>query len=157
MVFAIFAFIGLFASASRAASIPAETSLLDQGYRAMYNLDFDGRTRTFGEFEDSSLLIRLGRRRDAAAYLFSEFERLKVLRSEFFAEDKSFLGAPKLKADPAMKALLKKRSREAGTCLRQMLKEGKTPERAMFASVCLHRFARRLSGDDRKRKLAGAE
>jgi hypothetical protein len=132
MVLAILAVVGFLAPA---ASVPADTTQLDQGYRAMYNLDFNGAHNAFGEFERQQPTDPFGPASQAAAYLFSEFERLKVLRSEFFAEDKSFLGAPKLRADPAVKASFEKALSRSHNLSDQMLKEGKTPERAMFASV----------------------
>ena len=145
MVLAIVAFAGFFAPA---ASVPADTSQLDQGYRDMYNLDFNGAHKAFGEFERAQPGDPFGPASQAAAYLFSEFERLKVLRSEFFAEDKSFLGAPKLKADPAVKAAFEKALGRSHELSDQMLKEGKPPERAMFASRGLHGAPCRFSGDD---------
>jgi len=138
MFLALFALLGFFAPPA-AASIPAAgSSELDDGYRAMYNLDFSGAHKSFSEFERRQPADPFGPASDAAAYLFSEFERLKVLRSEFFSEDKSFLGAPKLKADPAIKAEFEKALSRSQNLSLEMQKEGKTPERAMFASlVCL--------------------
>jgi hypothetical protein len=41
---------------------------------------------------------------DAAAYLFSEFDRLRILQSQFLTEDENFFsGFRKLNADPAAK------------------------------------------------------
>jgi hypothetical protein len=101
----------------------------------MYNLDFGGAHEAFAGWERQQPADPFGPASDAAAYLFSEFERLKVLRSEFFAQDKSFLGAPKLKADPAVKALFENALNRSHSLSEEMLKQGKTPERAMFASV----------------------
>jgi hypothetical protein len=134
MVLAVFAFIGFFSPGAATPTI-TDNSQLDQGYRAMYNLDFDSAHKDFGEFELQNPTDPFGPASDAAAYLFSEFERLKVLRSEFFAEDKSFFGAPKLKADPAIKALFEKSLSRSRDLSAELLKDGKTPERAMFASV----------------------
>ncbi len=131
MILALFAFVGLFAPAPDAAAEP----LLDQGYGDMYNLDFNGAHKAFGEFEKEHPSDPFGPASQAAAYLFSEFERLKVLRSEFFAQDKSFLGAPKLKADPAVKAEFEKALSQSAALSQQMFKENKTPDRAMFAYV----------------------
>ena len=124
MILALFAF---FASTT---AVSADTSQLDKGYSAMYNLDFNGAHKAFAEFEKQQPGDPFGPASDAAAYLFSEFERLKVLRSEFFAEDKSFLGAPKLKADPTIKAAFEKALSRS-----RALSEGKNTERAMFASM----------------------
>lgn len=135
MVLAILALLAVFPSAPAAASVPADTGQLDQGYRAMYNLDFGGAHKAFAEFEQQQPADPFGPASDAAAYLFSEFERLKVLRSEFFAEDKGFLGAPKLKADPTIKALFEKALSRSRGLSDDMVKQGKTPDRALFASV----------------------
>lgn len=137
MLLAVFAFVSYFPFAE-AAPVSADASQLDVGYSAMYNLDFGGAHKAFGEFERQQPADPFGPASDAAAYLFSEFERLKVLRSEFFAEDKSFLGAPRLKADPAIKAQFEKALSQSRGLSQEMLKQGTTPERAKFASlVCI--------------------
>jgi hypothetical protein len=137
MLLAMFAVVGFFVPAL-SAPLPAGSDQLDEGYRAMYNLDFGSAHKAFGEFERQQPADPFGPASDAAAYLFSEFERLKVLRSEFFAQDKSFLGAPKLKADPAVKAQFEKALGRSRGLSEEMMKQGKSPERAQFASlVCL--------------------
>jgi len=114
---------------------PAAGDQLDQGYRAMYNLDFGGAHKSFQEWERLQPDDPFGPASDAAAYLFFEFERLKVLRSEFFAEDKSFFTSRKLKPDPALKKSFENALSRSRYLTEQMLRGGKTPERAMFASV----------------------
>ncbi len=131
----VLAFFAVLALSTPAAAVPVDATQLDQGYSAMYNLDFTGAHKAFDDFERQQPADPFGPASQAAAYLFSEFERLKVLRSEFFAEDKSFLGAPKLKADPAIKAQFEKELSRSRDLSEKMTKEGKTPERAMFASV----------------------
>src|SRR5215831_8551628 len=73
-----------------ASAADAETTLLDDGYRQMYNLQFDQAHQTFSEWHrlhpnDSIAVVS-----DAAAYLFSEFERLHILQLEFFVHDYNF-------------------------------------------------------------------
>jgi hypothetical protein len=80
------------------------TAALDQGYRQMYNLEFDEAHRTFHEFERLHPTDALGPTSDAAAYLFSEFDRLDILHSEFFANNNGFLSLRKPAADAAAKA-----------------------------------------------------
>jgi hypothetical protein len=118
-----------------AAAISPDTSQLDAGYRDMYNLNFEGAHKAFGEYERQQPDDPFGPASQAAAYLFSEFDRLKVLRSEFFADDKGFLGSPKLKADPAVKAQFEKALDKSRYLSAQMVKEGKTPDRALFSTV----------------------
>jgi hypothetical protein len=63
---------------------------LDQGYRALYNLDFDRAEKTFMHWEMHAPRNALGPASRASGYLFQEFERLGVLRSELFTEDENF-------------------------------------------------------------------
>jgi hypothetical protein len=75
---------------------------LQAGYEDMYNLRFDAAHKTFQEYERSNPTDPMGPASDAAAYLFFEFEKLNVLRSDFLAHDSSF-HAQQLKPDPQVK------------------------------------------------------
>jgi hypothetical protein len=77
--------------------------LLDQGYRALYNLDFDRAENAFVRWEMHEPRNPLGPASRASSYLFREFERLGVLRSELFANDKSFESRSRLLPDPQLK------------------------------------------------------
>jgi hypothetical protein len=86
-----------------AGCLPAET-LLDKGYRQMYNLDFNGAHNTFAEFERANPTNAMGPVSDAAAYLFTELDRLGVLRSDYLTKDESFFTVNKpAPADPRIK------------------------------------------------------
>jgi hypothetical protein len=80
-------------------SIPA----VESGYRQMYNLEFDGAHKTFAVWEREHPNDPLGPVSNAAAYLFAEFDRLKILHSEFFVEDSMFRHRPKVIADPRVR------------------------------------------------------
>lgn len=70
----------------------------------MYNLRFDDAHRTFDEYERMHPNDPLGPACDSAAWLFSEFERLNILRSEFALNDSNFFSsAHALPADPTAK------------------------------------------------------
>ena len=77
---------------------------IEQAYRNMYNLDFAQAHRTLAEYESAHPDDPLGPVSDAAAYLFSEFERLHILQSEFFTDDSSLTSSKKLRPDPGVKA-----------------------------------------------------
>jgi hypothetical protein len=85
------------------AGLAAEPAFLDQGYRQMYNLEFEDAHRSFQVWEKLHPEDPMGPVSDAAAYLFSEFDRLRILQSEFFATDKKFLAQPSTVPDPAVK------------------------------------------------------
>jgi hypothetical protein len=81
----------------------SEPTLLDQGYRHMYNLEFAEAHQSFREWERQKPDDPMGPVSDAAAYLFSEFDRLHVLQSEFFTHDQHFVTDHKLLPDSELK------------------------------------------------------
>jgi hypothetical protein len=99
------AIIGIFVvSGLLPAQAPRVEPVLDEGYRQMYNLRFDEAHRTFAGYERDHPSDPLGAVSDAAAWLFSEFERLNVLRSDFALNDDNFFSSHRaLPADPAAK------------------------------------------------------
>lgn len=107
-------------------------SLLDDGYRQMYNLDFQTAHRIFGEYQRQYPADPMGPVSEAAAHLFAEFDRLDVLRSEFALKDDNFLTAKPLKADPKVKSLF-----EAALARTAQLVNGaqKVDAHTMLASV----------------------
>jgi hypothetical protein len=78
----------------------AETTLLDAGYGQMYNLQFDQAHRTFSEWQRPIPEDPMAAVSDAAAYLFTEFDRLHILQSEFFVHDDHFSKDHKVAPDP---------------------------------------------------------
>lgn len=85
------------------AALHAEPTLLDLGYRQMYNLQFDQAHSTFAEWGRQHPDDPMGPASDAAAYLFTEFDRLHILQSEFFIQDDHFYTDRKLSPDPVLK------------------------------------------------------
>jgi len=63
---------------------------LDRGFRQMYNLQFAEAHETFRQYQKSHPGDAMGPTADAAAYLFSEFERLGILQTELFIDDQIF-------------------------------------------------------------------
>ena len=84
-----------------AAEAPAS---LDRGYRLMYNLQFDSAHQEFLQWQREKPNDPLGHVSEAANYLFSEFERLGVLETQFFANDSLFRARRKLLPDPGVRA-----------------------------------------------------
>ena len=86
---------------ARTAEPPAS---LDEGYRLMYNLQFDSARHEFLRWQREHPGNPLGPASEAANYLFSEFERLGVLEAQFYVKDSSFLSRKKLLPDPDVRA-----------------------------------------------------
>ena len=76
---------------------------LDDGYGQMYNLDFASAHGTFAGYERLHPGDPMGPVSDAAAYLFSELDRLHILQSEFFVHDQHFITDHKLAPDPEVR------------------------------------------------------
>jgi hypothetical protein len=118
-----------------AASALCATSLLEEGYRQMYNLRFDDAHKAFGEHARNSPSDPLGPVSDAAAYLFSEFDRLNVLSSEFWTNDDNFLDFHKLDADLKTKALFEAALEKGKQLAEAELRAQPDAPDALFASV----------------------
>jgi hypothetical protein len=103
---------------------------LDDGYRQMYNLQFEQAHQTFRDWQKAHPSDPMGPVSDAAAYLFSEFDRLHILQSEFFSEDTNFLSMHKLAPDPALK-----RDFESDLVRTRELAGSSVDPDAMFAQV----------------------
>ena len=89
------------------------SSLLEQGYRQMYNLQFAEAHHTFAEWKRTNPADPMGPVSDAAAYLFSEFDRLHILQSEFFTHDQHFITDHKLTPDASVKQQFQKALQDA--------------------------------------------
>ena len=77
---------------------------IEQSYNDMYNLQFDDAHRALARYEAVRPHDPLGPVSDAAACLFSEFDRLHILQSEFFVNDHSVLNGEKQQPDPGIRA-----------------------------------------------------
>ncbi|HEX7363283.1 MAG TPA: hypothetical protein VF283_22565 [Bryobacteraceae bacterium] len=77
---------------------------LDQAYNDMYNLQFDAAHRVIAQYKALWPLDPLGPVSDAAACLFSEFNRLHILQSEFFVNNQRFFNFETQRPDPAVRA-----------------------------------------------------
>jgi hypothetical protein len=100
----------------------------------MYNLQFDAAHQTFGEWEQQHPDDPMGPVSDAAAYLFSEFDRLHIFEGEFFL-DSNFLTRRKLKADPAVKQRFDAALAQGGQLADSILRGSPQDHDAMFAKV----------------------
>jgi hypothetical protein len=99
----------LFLALAQIHPTPAGNSLalsapLDVGFRQMYNLQFDDAHRTLQAYEQSHPEDAMGPTAHAAAYLFSEFERLGILQTALFVNDQVFEGRQKPEPNPSVRA-----------------------------------------------------
>ncbi|MCC7496497.1 MAG: hypothetical protein IT160_02890 [Bryobacterales bacterium] len=110
-------------------------TLLDEGYRQMYNLQFGEAHRTFAKWQQMHPEDPMGPVSDAAAYLYSEFDRLKILQSEFFASNDGFFGMGKRLPDPGIKWHFEQALAKAGQLAKAILDRSPKDPNARFAEV----------------------
>ncbi len=108
---------------------------LDQGYRALYNLDFDRAQATFMQWEMHEPRNPLGPASRASGYLFQEFDRLGVLRSELFTDDKSFEGRSKPLPDKQVKLRFQQQISAADRLADEMLAANPSSPDALLAKT----------------------
>jgi len=126
----------MLAAGSAGAQTPKTDPLLDRGFNEMYNLKFDEAHRTFGEFEKQHPNDPLGPVSDSAAWLFGEFERLNILRSDFALNDNNFFSSPRaMAADPAAKKNFEADILKTEQLAEPGLRQNPPDANAMFAST----------------------
>ena len=108
---------------------------LDAGYRQMYDLDFESAHQTFAAWERTHPQDPMGPVSNAAAYLFSEFERMHILESEFFVDDAKFARRGKFVPDPKIQAAFDAELRKSEQVAEQALAHSPRDRDAMFARV----------------------
>ena len=119
---------------SRAADYVGKATL-DAGYRQMYDLDFESAHQTFAAWERAYPQDPMGPVSNAAAYLFSEFERMHILESEFFVDDAKFARRAKFVPDPKIRAAFEGELSRGEQTAENALARSPGDRSAMFARV----------------------
>ena len=120
-----------FALKSEAQAVP-ET--FNAGFRHMYNLEFEEAHKIFEDWEGTHPNDPLGPVSNAAAYLFSEFDRLHVLEIELFT-DTDRKRDNKLTPDPKIKTAFLTKLAKAEEIAEENLAKSSTDTNALFAQV----------------------
>lgn len=116
---------------------------LDRGFRQMYNLDFSGAHDTFHVYQTSHPDDPLGFVADAAAYLFAEFNRLHILESDLFIDDRKFDNRSRQMPDPAVKSAFEAELNRSDELVSKVLAASPDNANALFSRV----LANGLRGD----------
>lgn len=106
---------------------------LDAGFRLLYELKLEEALTQFEKWQKSHPQDPLGSASEAASYLFEECYRQGVLTSEFFLDDKRFLGKVPLKPDPQLRAAFFAADRQAQDLAQLQLKANPDDTNALFA------------------------
>ena len=125
-----------------ATSSPSETDArspeapsIELGYRQMYDLQFEDAHQTFQAWEKIHPDDPLGPTSNAAAFLFSEFNRMGILQSEFFADDEEMKKSKKLAPDAASKEGFENSLARSEKLAGVILARSPRDENALFAKV----------------------
>jgi hypothetical protein len=108
---------------------------LDAGYRNMYNLQFVEAHRAFQNWQQEHPDDPLGPVSDAAAYLFTEFDRLHILESELFVDDHKFESRSRPVPDAELKQAFQAQLARARQLSQQALARDPHDVNALFANV----------------------
>jgi tetratricopeptide (TPR) repeat protein len=106
---------------------------LDTGFHFLYELKSEEAHKQFEAWQKSHPEDPLGSAAEAAAYLFEECYRQGVLTSEFFLDDKRFLGKIPLKPDPELRAAFFAADKQAQDLAQLQLKTNPDDPNALFA------------------------
>lgn len=110
-------------------------TLLETGFRQMYNLQFDEAHKTFAEAARQNPDDPMVPVSDAAAYLFSEFDRLHILETELFVNDDAFESRAKQAPDPHVKQAFDADMQRSATLADKTLAKNPNDKNAMFAKL----------------------
>ncbi len=127
---------------------------LDRGFRRMYNLDFYGAHDTFHRYQKASPEDPLGFVADGAAYLFAEFNRLQILESDLFTDDRKFDNRSQQRPDPEVKAAFENELARSDALVSKILAASPNDANALFARVLSNGLRADYTALIEKRNLA---
>ena len=106
---------------------------LEAGFHFLYQLKPAEAHNQFEAWQNSHPEDPLGSASEAAAYLFEECYRQGVLTSEFFLDDRRFLGKIPLKPDPHLRSEFFAADKQAQDLAQRRLKSSPDDPNALFA------------------------
>ncbi|MBL8229416.1 MAG: hypothetical protein JNL98_13090 [Bryobacterales bacterium] len=110
-----------------------EASPLDMAFDKLYRLDFAGAQNAITTHIERNPRDPLGYGMRSAAYLFYELDRLSILESEFFGNDKRIAEKKKLHADPKVREELMGAIAKARQYADEAFKKDANDKNALFA------------------------
>ena len=129
-------FLGLIAVCTPllATDLPSSAApTLDQGFHLLYQLDFREAHAVFASWERQHPEDPRGPVSDAAGLLFSEFNRLGVLESQFYENDRAFSERKQLAPDPVLRDQLNAALEQAEKRAKNRLSQNPNDRDALFS------------------------
>ena len=121
----------------------------------MYNLQFSEAHLVFAAWQGLHPQDPLGPVSDAAAYLFSEFDRLHILEAEFFANDSNFANQKQLTPDADVKQKFESQLEKTRLLVNDRLSHDPADTNARFANILMLALRGDYIALIEKRNLAG--
>jgi len=132
----------------------ASAASLDRGFSLLYNLDFAQAHQVFLSFEQEHPDDPMGPACEAAGFLFSEFNRLGILESQFYADDKAFDARKRLAPDSTVRDHFNAALNQADSRARSRLAKNPGDRDALFALTMSSGLKADYAGLIEKRNLA---
>ncbi len=120
---------------SAAENTQIKNDALDDGFQDMYNLQFDAAHAAFQRYEQLHPEDPMGPVSNAAAFLFFEFDRMNILRSDFFVRDKTLLNSKKQQPDAKIKAAFEAELAKARQLTKRKLQKSPGDHNALLAKA----------------------
>jgi len=140
----------------RAAAVDTIASAisLDRGFSLLYNLNFAEAHQLFSSWQQQHPDDPMGPACDAAAFLFSEFNRLGVLEAQFYADDQKFAARKQLTPDTTVRDRFYAALDQADIRARARLARNPKDRDALFALTMSSGLKADYAGLIEKRNLA---
>ncbi len=114
----------------------APAASLDDAFDRMYRHNFAAAQQILSDYVAHHPKDPLGYTMKSAAYLFAELDRLQILESEFFGNDKRIADKKQVKADPAVRVAVYENLDKARELANAILTESPGDKNAIFA-ICI--------------------
>jgi hypothetical protein len=104
-----------------------------EAFDHLYNFEFAAAHRVLDAYRKASPYDPMGPATRAATYLFYELDRLKILQSDFFQDDKKISGDERLEPDPAIRTRFMEAVDETQRLAQMRLRIDPSETRSLFA------------------------
>ena len=119
-------------------AMPPAAPTLDHGFLLLYNLRFDEAEQEFTHWQQQNPSEPMGPVSEGAGLLFSEFDRLGILESQFYEDDKTFLKGKKVAPDPGVRERFIAALAKAETLAKARLAKDAKDHDALMAMVLVN-------------------
>ena len=127
---------------------------LDHGFSLLYSLKFDEAQQNFTLWQQKNPANPMGPASEGAGLLFSELDRLGILESQFFEDDKAFVDRKKMTPDPAVHSHFESALNRAESLAKANLAKDPKDHDSLLAMVMVNGLQADYAGLIEKRNFA---